>query len=442
MFGKKNSVLPVGVLLAVVGAIVYLPKVAQFGYFNDDWYLMYAARTYGVGVFRDIFSVDRPGRSFLMIPMYLLFGSNPLWYNLSAYVFRVIGALAFCWTLRKLWPKYPRSTTAMALFFLIYPGFLSQPNAIDYQSHIVGLALAWVSIGLSVYALAGRSWQRPILAVLAILTGWAYLSQMEYYIGFEIIRFLLFAGLVMQEQAGWRARLISVLKKWLVFATVPLGFGLWRLFFFHNTRSATDVGAHLSELLYSPIQTCVERLSWFFLSVLDVIMTAGGVPLYQLTRVVSPADVLTGLLLGILLTAAGLFAILHLEATPADESPGWALGVFRLGLGSVIAGLLPIIIAHRTIQFPDYSRYTLISAAGAAMMIVAGLYYLNNQRMRYILFAFLVVVGAVVHYPNSAVAAQDTASLRNFWWQVAWRIPQMERNTGMVHFETNSTLTK
>lgn len=51
-------------------------------------------------------------------------------YNLSAYVFRVLGALALLWVVRMLWHRQSTATLLMALLFLIYPGFLSQPNCI------------------------------------------------------------------------------------------------------------------------------------------------------------------------------------------------------------------------------------------------------------------------------------------------------------------------
>lgn len=95
---NKRSNLLGALLLLVVAGLAYLPLVATFGYFNDDWYLMYAASAYGPNTFVDIFSVDRPGRALVMIPAYVLFGANPLYYNLSAFLFRVIGGLAVLWS--------------------------------------------------------------------------------------------------------------------------------------------------------------------------------------------------------------------------------------------------------------------------------------------------------------------------------------------------------
>src|ERR1044071_2391306 len=130
---KKPGELFYVLLLFIVSALTYLPYVGKFGYFNDDWYLMYSASAYGPNTFIDIFSVDRPGRALVMLPAYILFGRNPLYYNLSAYFFRVAGALALFWILNRHWPGKRTTTFFMSLLFLIYPGFLSQPNAIDYQ---------------------------------------------------------------------------------------------------------------------------------------------------------------------------------------------------------------------------------------------------------------------------------------------------------------------
>ena len=55
-------------LLFIIAGLVYLPFVSRFGYFNDDWYLMYAAGAKGATVFTDIFSIDRPLRALVMIP--------------------------------------------------------------------------------------------------------------------------------------------------------------------------------------------------------------------------------------------------------------------------------------------------------------------------------------------------------------------------------------
>ena len=144
-------------LLVAVSAIAYLPFIALFSYFNDDWYEMFATGTRGPLIFIDIFSVDRPARALLMIPLYVLFGKNPFPYNVTAYLFRLFSGLSVLWSLRIVWPQQKRLATLAALFYLIYPGFLSQPNAIDFQSHIAGLCFATFSIALTLKAVTTKN---------------------------------------------------------------------------------------------------------------------------------------------------------------------------------------------------------------------------------------------------------------------------------------------
>src|SRR5512139_4111673 len=165
------------ILMLVVSGIIYLPFIAQFGYYNDDWYSMYAARVAGTNAFHEMYAIDRPGRAYVMIPLYQLFQGNPLYYSISAYVLRFLGAVALLWLLRLLWPERKREAFLVALLFLVYPGFLSMPNAIDFQSHLVGILLAFVSLGLSVYGYSRpMDWKWGLCWLGAVLSGWAYLS--------------------------------------------------------------------------------------------------------------------------------------------------------------------------------------------------------------------------------------------------------------------------
>ena len=39
-------------LLVFISALAYLPNIRDFGYFRDDWYLMYSANALGVKTFQ------------------------------------------------------------------------------------------------------------------------------------------------------------------------------------------------------------------------------------------------------------------------------------------------------------------------------------------------------------------------------------------------------
>jgi hypothetical protein len=416
-------------------AIAYLPFISRFGYINDDWYLMYDAHAQGPQFFHVIFSGDRPGRADLMGPLFSIFGLNPLYYNLSAYLFRLMGGLCLFWTLSMLWPRRHSSAALAAILFSVYPGFLSQPNAIDYQSHIFALFMALLSVALSVKSILARArFARVVLAVSSIFCGWAYLGQIEYFIGLEVFRFaclfLISNGALRPFWKGfWKA-----LRVWIPFAVVPIGFLLWHTLFFASSRRATDVSFQLGQLFASPL-TGLWWLVYLIQDMLNVVVVAWGFPLYTLAFQMRLRDMLVGMGLAalvILLAAIGLRWGKEDSEMEFGSGPGWARDNICLGLTGLVGGLTPVILANRHVIFPDYSRYTLISAIGMAVLVVVIIANFSSRGFRVATASLLLASAVLTHYANGAKAAAESDALRNFWWQVAWRAPSIKADTTLV----------
>ncbi len=163
--------------LVLLSALAYLILAPKFGFHADDWYSIYGASTRGTEAFWQIFSFDRPARAILMIPLYNLFGASAPLYSYSGYAVRLVGALFFYWMLDGLWPRRQWVGALAALLYLIYPGFLEQPNAFDYQSHMWSISAGLISIAFSVRAqdpglkrLAARGFTTPFDAIDGILS--------------------------------------------------------------------------------------------------------------------------------------------------------------------------------------------------------------------------------------------------------------------------------
>ncbi|MEW6239286.1 MAG: hypothetical protein AB1564_00560 [Chloroflexota bacterium] len=422
-------------LFFLVAAFIYLPLADQFGYYNDDWYSMYAARVAGPQIFREVYSIDRPGRALVMIPLYILFGGDPFYYSLSAYFFRVVGALSLLWLLRLLWPAQRNATLLMAFLFLIYPGFLSQPNAIDFQSHLIGICLAFLSLGLTVQALTvGNIKTQALFWLGAALTGWGYLSQMEYYIGFEAVRLALVTLLSRRENSSWKKTVWPAVKLWLPYLVVPAVYLFWRIFLFENQRPTTDVDLQFGKLFEAPLETLYAWLMNFIQSMLNVLVLAWGVPLATLSFSLDLHSKLVSLVPAAVVLAISLlaFALLQRRQTETENAADWQREALWLGLAWTLFGLLPVIFANRAVIFPNYSRYGLVSSAGAVLALVSVLYQIAWSRLRTGLVALLLFSASVTHYANGVVHANFANDVRTFWWQVSWRIPQMTKGTTMV----------
>jgi len=516
---KKHSWALPYLILLVVSALTYLPFIGRFTYANDDWYLMYGAHAQGADYFAPAYERDRPMRAFVLGPAYELFGDNPLPYHVSAYVFRLLSAVSLLWLLNQVWPyanpslrgarvasdeaisargrgllrqagsrydlekhsvysttspprndgnyQLPITNLLVALLFLLYPGFLSQPNPIDYQSQIVSLFAAMTSLALTVAALKEEGTSLKIIyTILSILLAWIYLGLIEYYLGLEVLR-LLSIYIFVRRNTGTRVNrytgkqveaqsssansqhaisrsipvgrntyqlLITTFRSWLPFLLGPLTFLVWRLFFFTSERNATDVGLQFGALFASPLQTGLWWLARFAQDTVNVVFLAWGVPLYNLAFNLRLSETWMGLgLAGAV--ALGVVIALRTADNPkvGNEADGdWRTEMLWVGLVSAMAGLIPVILVNRHVEFFSLSRYTLASSAGAAMAVVAMLYYLSSPRLRWGLVGLLTGIAVLTHFANAVVIAREAEATRNFWWQVSWRAPQVRPGTTLA----------
>ena len=448
--GKKTDSFWWGVLIIfAISAIAYLPLAHKFGYLNDDWYLMYDMQVKDVNFFHVIFSGDRPGRALAMIPLFSLFGFEPFYYHLSAYLFRFLGGICLYWALRMLWPQKRFSTLATALLFTVYPGFLSQINAIDYQSHILGLFLALLSVALTIKSiLTIERTPRLLFVAASILAGWGYLSQMEYFIGMEAFRFAIIFVLIWRMQGeSVRHKLMKGIIASLPFLMIAGGFLIWRLFFFVAERKATDIGLQVSQMFSSPL-TLLWWLNYLIQDMFSVVLVAWGLPVYILAFPLRLRDVMSAFGWAGLAVLLVIFGMRRVDAqireneSEAEADSGRGHEALWLSLISIIGGLLPVILVNRHVTLPDYSRYTLIASVGAALLLVTVIENISSRTVRTAVLGFFIAVAVMTHYGNAVKAVNETLATRNFWWQVAWRAPQIQPGVTLIASYPGSSLSE
>ena len=427
-----------GVLLIfIVSVIAYLPLVGQIGYVNDDWYQMYDMQVKDPSFYHEIFAIDRPGRALAMIPLFSVFGFNPLWYHLSAFMLRMMGGVFLFWTVNMLWEKRNFFALTTGLLFAVYPGFLSQPNAIDYQSHILGLFLSMLSVALTVKSVLTADRTRKILLITgAILAGWGSLSQMEYYVGIEAFRFASIILLIWRGQGEtFRGKLTKIVTVSLPFLLIAAGFLVWRLFFFESARKATDVGLQVSQVLSSPI-IGLWWLNYLIQDFFTVTLVAWNLPVYQLAFPMRLKDMASALGLAALAVTVVLFGIRWRVEKASEAESGNGAGMIGetlfISLLTMLGGLIPVILVNRHVTLPDYSRYTLIASVGAVMLLALLLEGISRRGMQIAVMGVLVSIAVMTHYGNTIRYVYETEATRNFWWQVAWRAPQIEEGVTLI----------
>lgn len=434
---KKRSF--VGLAVVVIGALLaYAPFIGRFGFYNDDWYLLYGALTQGTEQFGPIFASDRPLRAVHMAFMWNLFGANIVWYHVSAILLRVISGWGLYSIIRRVWPSQQISATLAALFLVIYPGFTDMPNAYDYQSHILAFALAVVSILLTVIAFQSQKtvWRVTSL-VFASLLQLVYLGLMEYYIGLEALRVFLLYLLVLHREPtrGFKSTLLKSIVWFLPGIIFSFLFLFWRGFFLDGSRETTN----LTFILEQFVSAIHLRAPWlllnFFQDWLKATLLAWGVPLNMLLETLRlkhlAAAIFVGLLgagiLWLLLKKGiiGSFSEMGDEPTNAQtfREMGW------IGLLAIIFAILPANLGDRHIVFPSYTRFSFPPSIGVSLLLTAiwGLHLRSTMKIAFPVV--MVFIGITTHFANGIGMVERWDVMRDFWWQVSWRVPQIQPET-------------
>ena len=174
-------------LIFLTTVVTYGVSIPKLGYYHDDWFVLWSGQARGAQSLMALFSTDRPFMGIIYSYVYRLLGDTIINWHVYALLWRLIGGLAFFWILRLIWPDQKYVTTLMTVLFIVYPGFLSQPNANTKQNHLYGFGTALLSIALMLEAMkTNKSGWKILCSLFSYLLTANYLFIYEYMIGFGV----------------------------------------------------------------------------------------------------------------------------------------------------------------------------------------------------------------------------------------------------------------
>ena len=128
-------------------------SIPSLGYYHDDWFVLWSGQTRGAQSLMPLFSTDRPFMGVVYSYDYRLLGDSD---RQLAFICAVVAFDLWAGVFldpSSVWPKQKYITTLMACLFIVYPGFLSQPNANTKQNHLYGFGTALLSMALMLQAM-------------------------------------------------------------------------------------------------------------------------------------------------------------------------------------------------------------------------------------------------------------------------------------------------
>jgi hypothetical protein len=440
----KNETFIATLLILLTTVITYGVSIPKLGYYHDDWFVIWSGHVRGTESIIPLFSTDRPFMGVVYSFVYRLLGDTVIDWHLYALLWRFIGGLGFFWILRLIWPNHKYITTLMAVLFIVYPGFLSQPNANTKQNHLYGFGTALLSIALMLQAMKTneRGW-KVFYSLLSLLLTANYLFIYEYMIGFEGTRLILLGYVLFQNGVrGFLSLITEIIKKAWPYWIVTAGFLYWRVFIFEGSRNATDVfslaESYLSNFGYMSIRLIIETAKDF----LDTSIFAWFVQPYQLLSTAPYSRLGYALLIaGIVASLVLLYTFLFKKWWGADynesETPRLIKDFIWIGALVTVCAVLPVILSERQVELYDtYKSYGLHPIAGVVLFI-AGIVLMFQPNFRSLIPIALVGISVSTQVLNADFWKPFWEFQRQMWWQLTWRAPDIQDNTLVMTYSSD-----
>ena len=410
--------------------------IPWLGFYQDDWYQVWFRRAFGVGVFPEYYSGERPFIAGIYMLTMPVIGNFPLNWQIFGLFSRWMSVLAVFWSLRLVWPRYTRQVVWIALLFAVFPGFRQQFASVIYSHYFLQLAVQMASIGLMILAV-----RRPrhfwLYTCLSLLTQFFGIFTSEYFFGLELIR-PVFLWMVLSEDGSIprRKRARRFWLTWIPYLSITLLFLIWRIVVFkfptYQPVIYQNEGAGYLGLSARLIQTILQ-------DVLEMGVLAWGMTLKFLPTVASGQPAAVASL--ILAAVSGLvlyFYLSHVQfSEPTDSGntglhPPFAVRLILIGVFALFVSGLPFWFVGLPVdtEIERGSRFA-ISFMLASSFLMAGLIDLILQKTWIKNLAVACLVGLCVgfHFTDANFYRQVHRSQATFFQQLAWRAPGIKPGT-------------
>lgn len=434
---RKPNQKYVPLFLFLITAISFAPLIHSLGFYWDDWPSMWYLHFQGPQSFHDNFAVDRPLLAWIFQISTSVFGESTFAWQLFGIFTRWLTTLSFWWVLRLIWPQHPAQVAWTALLFAVYPSFRQQYIAVTYSNAFLVYVLFLLSFAAMILAIKKPRWYWPFMLASIAASGISMFIA-EYFFGLELLRPVLLWYLQREQSSEWKQKIKKVLLQWTPYLLLMISFLVWRVFLHETPRGEITL---FDQLTSQPVQAIYQLLITIFSDIFKVSFLAWW-------QTFDPGLWISAFRTGILViviqivivfSAAALsywlIATLQNKADESSEvkqiSPAWGVQAIIAGGIALLVGGWPFWPTNLRIElfFPN-DRFTTPMMVGGSLLL-GGLISLVPRRrlINVILVSVLVGLAASMHFSDARGYRQEWQALKNWFWQLSWRAPQIEPGT-------------
>jgi len=134
-----------------------------------------------------------------------------------------------------------------------------------------------------------------------------------------------------------------------------------------------------------------------------------------------------------------LFLVRYFQKSNRSTGPQnkIALAILLTGIAAIILGGLPVWLAkfHVDLGFRTENRFIMPFLLGISFCMAGGIFLIvQNHLTRLILLSMTIALGVGFQFLTANLYRQEWDQLKTYFWQLYWRVPQMQ--TG-IHLVTN-----
>lgn len=426
---SKKGFVPITLLLFTI--LAFAPLIPFLGFYWDAWPYLWQYHVFGPSGYPAFVASDRPYSAFIFQILTSLFGTHAIYYHIFTLTCRWLSGWAFWWILQQVWPKNRTLNIYAAILFILYPGFLQQPIALPYCHHFSHLALFLFSIGAMLASIKDRKrfWLYTIVALLAQLT----IFSLEYFASLEFIRPFLIWLMLREEISVPRQRLKKVLQVWAPYLTLLTFFYFWRIFLFSFPTYEPKMLNELSQDFSTGILDLIlQALKDFSTVTFGAFKNIFSFPQVSQVGYFAAYGYWVVVFVACIFTACVLMIVESQKETtlPKEKNRSYAEVLLISILSIIFAGAIFWVTKLSVrIEFA-WDRLTLAYMFGVALLFISVLFLVfRHKHLRIVITTILFSLTIGFQFLNAMDFKHDWDSFKDFFWQLTWRIPDLEENT-------------
>ena len=447
IFQKQHirDILDVLAIWSILG-MTYTPFIKELGIYWDSWRYLNRWRNNGAQAFIDWQSTERPILGYVFATSHALLGYSPYVWHVTMFIMYALSISLIFHNLKLIFklPNQQFLAFSFVIIYALYPSYLLHNDAISLQ--VVTIAHFFFSISLfcmNVVILPSfsiKQWIRVIAFGFSLFLQIFIVGIYEGFIVLEVFRVLLiwYVIIVPVQHKKWRSIFKAIFQKWYLWllhvltATTLL---MVNLSVASGRGTQTDITSYIDT--GSPIDFISNLLIQVTYHGFQNLVNAWIAPLNTLfvdmPLLYRPHIVL--LFASSIAVSTLVYSMVRFNVDqrytipPKDGIILLIIGISLLGLG-----VFPVSIIGQYLQLEwfVFTRWYIFATFGSALICATILHLLLRPISIQITLSVLVGLASLTHLSMASHLAYTWQTEKEYWWQLNWRIPDLESETLVV----------